>query len=71
MVLDAKKESAENPIMSSQYERMVGGAMMPNNAVSSDMPLIKEFKASVGKTRVNSMGSGVYSGGSRFSHLTR
>jgi hypothetical protein len=71
MVLDAKKESAENPIMSSQYERMVGGAMMPNNAVSSDMPLIKEFKASVGKTRANSMGSGVYSGGGRFSHLTR
>lgn len=71
MVLDAKKESAENPIMSSQYERMVGGAMMPNNAVSSDMPLIKDFKARVGKSRVDAMGAGVYSGGSRFSHLTR
>jgi hypothetical protein len=70
MVLDAKKEAAENPIMSSQYERMVGGAMMPNNAMSGEMPLIKEFKASVGKSR-GSMGSGVMSGGSRFSHLTR
>ena len=70
MVLDAKKESAENPIMSSQYERMVGGAMMPNNAVSSDMPLIKDFKSKVGKSR-DMMGSGVSSGGSRFSHLTR
>jgi hypothetical protein len=71
MVLDAKKESAESPIMSSQYERMVGGAMMPNNATSNEMPLIKDFKANIGKTRVASMGSGVYSGGSRFSHLTR
>ena len=70
MVLDAKKESAENPIMSSQYERMVGGAMMPNNATSSDMPLIKDFKSKSGKHRAE-MGSGVYSGGSRFSHLTR
>ena len=70
MVLDAKKESAENPIMSSQYERMVGGAMMPNNATSSDMPLIKEFKSKSGKSR-DMMGMGVTSGGSRFSHLTR
>lgn len=70
MVLDAKKESAENPIMSSQYERMVGGAMMPNNAVSSDMPLIKDFKSKAGKSR-DMMGMGVSSGGSRFSHLTR
>jgi hypothetical protein len=69
MVLDAKKEGAETPIMSAQYERMVGG-MMPNNAMSGEMPLLKEFKASVGKSR-GSMGSGVSSGGSRFSHLTR
>jgi hypothetical protein len=70
MVLDAKKEAAESPIMSSQYERMVGGAMMPNNAMSSDAPLLKEYKSAVGKLR---MGSGVQSGGgsSRFSHLTR
>lgn len=76
MVLDAKKEAAENPIMSSQYERMIGGAMMPNNATSSDMPLIKDFKAKLGKSRDAmgmgvSSGGGVYSGGSRFSHLTR
>jgi hypothetical protein len=71
MVLDAKKESAESPIMSSQFERSVGGAMMPNNAMSGEMPLIKEFKANIGKTRVASMGSGVSSGGGRFSHLTR
>jgi len=70
MVLDAKKEAAENPIMSSQFERMVGGAMMPNNAMSGEMPLLKEFKASVGKSR-GAMGSGVQSGGSRFSHLVR
>ena len=70
MVLDAKKESAETPIMSSQYERMVGGAMMPNNATSSDMPLIKDFKSKAGKSR-DMMGMGVSSGGSRFSHLTR
>ena len=68
MVLDAKKEAAETPIMSSQYERMVGGAMMPNNAMSSDAPLLKEYKTAIGKAR---MGSGVVSGGSRFSHLTR
>jgi hypothetical protein len=71
MVLDAKKEAAETPIMSSQFERQVGGAMMPNNAMSGEMPLLKEFKANLGKTRVASMGSGVYSGGGRFSHLTR
>ncbi len=70
MVLDTKKEASESPIMSSQFERMVGGAMMPNNAMSSDMPLLKEFKNSVGKSR-SAMGSGVQSGGSRFSHLTR
>jgi hypothetical protein len=68
MVLDAKKEAAESPIMSSQYERMVGGAMMPNNAMSSDAPLLKEYKSAIGKLRT---GSGVQSGGSRFSHLTR
>ena len=71
MVLDSKKESAENPIMSSQYNRMVGGmAMMPNNATSSDLPLIKDFKSKSGRAR-DMMGSGVSSGGSRFSHLTR
>ena len=70
MVLDAKKESAENPIMSSQYERMVGGAMLPTSAVSGDMPLIKDFKSKVGKSHAM-MGMGVQSGGGRFSHLTR
>jgi hypothetical protein len=70
MVLDAKKEGAENPIMSAQFERMVGG-MMPNNAMSGEMPLLKEFKSAVGKSRGSMSGSGVSSGGSRFSHLTR
>lgn len=74
MVLDAKKEASETPIMSAQFERMVGGAMMPNNAMSGDMPLLKEFKHSVGKSRASmgsGYGAGVHSGGSRFSHLTR
>jgi hypothetical protein len=76
MVLDAKKEAAESPIMSSQFERMVGGAMMPSNAMSGDMPLVKEFMSKLGKSREKmgsgvSSGGGVYSGGSRFSHLTR
>ena len=74
MVLDSKKEASETPIMSAQFERMVGGAMMPNNAMSGEMPLLKEFKHSVGKSRASmgsGYGAGVHSGGSRFSHLTR
>jgi hypothetical protein len=49
---------------------MVGG-MMPNNAMSGEMPLLKDFKATVGKSRGSMSGMGVSSGGSRFSHLTR
>ena len=76
MVLDAKKESAESPIQATQFARMVGGAMTPSNAMSGDMPLVKEFMSKLGKSREKmgmgvSSGGGVYSGGSRFSHLTR
>jgi hypothetical protein len=79
MVLDAKKEGAEDPIQSVQYERMVGG-MMPNNSGVESMPLVKEALKKAFSKR-DSMGSGVsasgvYSGGGvsagrsgKFSHL--
>lgn len=68
MVLDAKKEGAEDPINSVQYERLAGGAMMPNSS-AKEMSVVKDYK--------KMKGMGVRSGGGvtggkadRFSHLT-
>ena len=68
MVLDAKKEGAESPINAVQYERLAGGAMMPNSS-AKEMGVVKDYMAM-------KKGSGVRSGGAmsggkdRFSHLT-
>ena len=68
MVLDAKKEGAESPINSVQYERLAGGAMVPNSS-AKEMSVVKDYK--------KMMGNGVRSGGGvsggkqdRFAHLT-
>lgn len=68
MVLDAKKEGAEDPINAVQYERLAGGAMMPNSS-AKEMGVVKDYMKM-------KKGSGVRSGGAmsggkdRFSHLT-
>ena len=71
MVLDAKKEGAETPIMSSQYTRMVGG-QMNNNAEAKEVPLAKEFmKMAMKKKGMGVTGGGMSGGRSdgKFSHL--
>lgn len=68
MVLDAKKDGAEDPINAVQYERLAGGQMMPNSS-AKEMSVVKDYK----KMR----GAGVRSGGGisggakadRFAHL--
>jgi hypothetical protein len=72
MVLDAKKEGAQDAIQSAQYTRLVGG-QMGNNAEAKDVPLVKEFakmamkKRGMGVTGGGTTGGG-YTGG-KFSHL--
>ncbi len=70
MVLDAKKEGAETPIMSSQYTRLVGG-QMGNNSEAKEVPLAKEFMKIVMKKKGSGMSGGGMSGGrdGKFSHL--
>lgn len=66
MVLDAKKEGAEDPINAVQYERMAGG-MMPNSS-AKEMSVVKDYKKMKGfGTR---SGGGITGGKDRFSHLT-
>ena len=69
MVLDAKKDGAENPINAQLYERMAGGSMMPNSS-GKEMSVVKDYKMMRGKG-VQS-GGGASSGGraDRFGHLT-
>lgn len=69
MVLDAKKEGAEDPINSVQYERMAGGAMMPNSS-AKEMSVVKDYKKMKGMG-IRS-GGGISTGGKqdRFAHLT-
>ena len=69
MVLDAKKEGAEDPINSVQYERLAGGAMMPNSS-AKEMAVVKDYKKMKGMG-IRS-GGGVSTGGKqdRFAHLT-
>jgi hypothetical protein len=68
MVLDAKKEGAEDPINAVQYERLAGG-MMPNSS-AKEMAVVKDYKKMKGMG-VRS-GGGVSTGGAkadRFAHL--
>jgi hypothetical protein len=69
MVLDAKKDGAEDPINAVQYERLAGGAMMPNSS-AKEMSVVKDYKKMKGMG-VRS-GGGVSTGGraDRFAHLT-
>jgi hypothetical protein len=68
MVLDAKKDGAEEPINAVQYERLAGG-MMPNSS-AKELSVVKDYK--------KMKGMGVRSGGGvtggakmdRFAHLT-
>ena len=71
MVLDAKKEGAETPIMSSQYTRLVGG-QMSNNAEAKEVPLAKEFMKIAMRKKGQGISGGGISGGradGKFSHL--
>ena len=71
MVLDAKKEGAETPIMSSQYTRLVGG-QMGNNSEAKEVPLAKEFMKQAMKKKGMGMSGGGQTGGrsdGKFSHL--
>ena len=70
MVLDTKKEGAESPINSVQYERLAGGAAIPNSS-AKELSVVKDYKNMMKGTGARS-GGGVSTGGKqdRFAHLT-
>jgi hypothetical protein len=68
MVLDAKKDGAEDPINAVQYERLAGGQMMPNSS-AKEMSVVKDYKKMKG---MGVRSGGGVSGGAkadRFAHL--
>jgi hypothetical protein len=68
MVLDAKKDGAEDPINAVQYERLAGGQMMPNSS-AKEMSVVKDYKKMKG---MGVRSGGGISGGAkadRFAHL--
>lgn len=73
MVLDSKKEGAEDPINSVQYERLAGGAMVPNSS-AKEMAVVKDYKKMRGsgiRSGGGVSGMGVHGGkADRFAHLT-
>jgi hypothetical protein len=68
MVLDAKKDGAEDPINAVQYERLAGGQMVPNSS-AKEMSVVKDYKKMKG---MGVRSGGGVSGGAkadRFAHL--
>jgi hypothetical protein len=76
MVEDAKSMQMVNPVLSAEYNRVLGGGIHGDmqNSGNEQMPAVKEAMKQKMKT-MHSMGSGVYSGGAmsggKFSGMVR